>query len=367
MANPNPNSAKPWKVDYAKTSRSSCKTCKNSIVKGSLRIAKMVTARQFEGIMPMWNHADCVLMHRGQFQKINDLEGFDALQIEDQDKIKKYLHDLDDNSVPATFEKTEIDGIEDSFIEKAKSSRSTCKSCNQKIVKGEVRISTTADPENPWYRGTMSAWRHAKCFIEIGWWTSPVEKMSGWDNLSDEDKQAVKDMTEQYIKSGKIDPKHKLEENDSGHFPNKKTKMSKGDTEASEENAKKLKKQTKKGGLVIDALGFLKTLVAGMFGRIPLETDVPGGMKGMEDIPSDLVDTVKYLKKAKTQLEHLQSQNEELKATNVLAKSKLEKEFAVVQLSATHQKELEAFADDQRPLMEMIYKACLYKQVQKVK
>eukprot|EP01018_Ginkgo_biloba_P034178 Gb_33060 [translate_table: standard] len=54
-----------------------------------------------------------------------------------------------------------------------------------------VRISTTADPDNPWFHGTLAAWRHAKCFLEMGWWTCAMDKMSGWDSLTAEDKQAV--------------------------------------------------------------------------------------------------------------------------------------------------------------------------------
>jgi hypothetical protein len=50
----------------------------------------------------------------------------------------------------------------------------------------------------------MPAWRHAKCFLEIGWWTRPMEKMSGWDKLSEEDKKAIQSMAEQYIEGGKL-------------------------------------------------------------------------------------------------------------------------------------------------------------------
>ncbi|GLJ41544.1 hypothetical protein SUGI_0859760 [Cryptomeria japonica] len=360
------NSSKPWKVEYAKSSRSSCKTCKKPIEKSTLRIAKMVTARQYEGVMPMWNHAECILNHRDQFQNIEDLEGFDALQIEDQEMIKKYLHDLEDKSILTAFEKSEIDGIGDSFIEKAKSSRSTCKSCNQKILKGEERISTTADPDNPWYHGTMAAWRHAKCFLEIGWWTSPMEKMSGWDKLSEEDKQAVQSMAEQYIEGGKSDPKHKLEEDQNTRPSRKKAKNLEGHIEAPKKIDESLTMQVKLAGLVTNPLEFLKTLVGDIFGRIPLQTDDPKTIEKMEDVPVDIADTVKYLRNAKAQLEHLQAYNEDLKMTNALAKEKLEKEFSSVQLLAIHRKELETFADDQRPLMEVIYKACQYKQMQKL-
>jgi hypothetical protein len=49
MANP----PKPWKIEYAKSSRSTCKTCKKTIDKDVLRIAKMVAATQFDGFMPV--------------------------------------------------------------------------------------------------------------------------------------------------------------------------------------------------------------------------------------------------------------------------------------------------------------------------
>lgn len=49
MANP----PRPWKAEYAKSGRSSCKTCKSPIDKEQLRLGKMVTATQFDGFMPV--------------------------------------------------------------------------------------------------------------------------------------------------------------------------------------------------------------------------------------------------------------------------------------------------------------------------
>jgi hypothetical protein len=45
---------KPWKAEYAKSSRSSCKTCKTPIAKEVLRLGKMVQATQFDGFMPVY-------------------------------------------------------------------------------------------------------------------------------------------------------------------------------------------------------------------------------------------------------------------------------------------------------------------------
>lgn len=44
---------KPWKVEYAKSGRSSCRTCKSSIEKEQLRLGKMVQSPKFDGLMPV--------------------------------------------------------------------------------------------------------------------------------------------------------------------------------------------------------------------------------------------------------------------------------------------------------------------------
>jgi hypothetical protein len=85
------------------------------------------------------------------------------------------------------------DGGDGEFaIENAKSSRSACKSCGEKITKGEVRISTMVASDNARFRGKVPAWRHAKCFLTMGVWTSTLATMPGWDSLSAEDQTTVK-------------------------------------------------------------------------------------------------------------------------------------------------------------------------------
>lgn len=44
---------KPWRGEYAKSSRSTCKTCKSAINKEGFRIGKMIQAPQFDGVMPV--------------------------------------------------------------------------------------------------------------------------------------------------------------------------------------------------------------------------------------------------------------------------------------------------------------------------
>ncbi|XP_068640410.1 poly [ADP-ribose] polymerase 1 [Aristolochia californica] len=172
------NPPKPWKAEYAKSSRSSCKSCKIPIDKEKLRLGKMVAASQFDGFMPMWNHADCILKKSNQIKSLDDVEGIDLLRWEDQQKIKKYIegNSMNISAVPSI----------EYAIEVSQTSRASCKICSQKIVKGNIRVSTKNDGQG---RKGLT-WHHVNCFIEV----SPsvqVEKIAGWDNLSAEDKESV--------------------------------------------------------------------------------------------------------------------------------------------------------------------------------
>ncbi|XP_022145931.1 poly [ADP-ribose] polymerase 1 isoform X2 [Momordica charantia] len=175
MANPQ----KPWKVEYAKSSRSSCKTCKKPIDKENLRFGKMVQATQFDGFMPMWNHASCILKKAKQIKSVDDVEGLDSLRWEDQQKIRKYV---EDSAAAAAVADTPVE----CGIEVAQASRAACKLCKQKIMKGEVRLSTALDGKGA--KGL--AWHHANCYMEQSPSTQ-VEKLAGWQSLPASDQAAV--------------------------------------------------------------------------------------------------------------------------------------------------------------------------------
>ncbi|XAR61125.1 NAD(+) ADP-ribosyltransferase [Bertholletia excelsa] len=177
MANP----PKPWKAEYAKSGRSSCKTCKKPIDKESFRLGKMVQATQFDGFMPMWNHAECILKKAQQIKSLENVEGIELLRWEDQQKIRKYLEGGCPQSTPSAAA-----GVVEYGIEVSKTSRATCRGCDQKIMKGEVRVSVKPDGQ-----GAKSlAWNHFNCFMKL-YPTTQVEKMSGWNSLSGPDQAAV--------------------------------------------------------------------------------------------------------------------------------------------------------------------------------
>ncbi|KAL6214589.1 hypothetical protein ACLB2K_014021 [Fragaria x ananassa] len=199
-----PQNQKPWKVEYAKSSRSSCKTCRNPIEKENIRFGRMVQATQFDGFMPMWNHASCIMKKAKQIKSTDDIDGLELLRWEDQKKIRDYVQS-GASAGPAGPSLDTKTTSKASGIEVSQTSRATCRLCSQRILKGEVRISTK--PEGQGARGL--AWHHAKCFMESSPSTQ-VEKLSGWETIPVSDQAAVSAL----LKDGK-----KVEAQESKEIP----------------------------------------------------------------------------------------------------------------------------------------------------
>uniref|UniRef100_A0A672YT45 Poly [ADP-ribose] polymerase n=1 Tax=Sphaeramia orbicularis TaxID=375764 RepID=A0A672YT45_9TELE len=150
-----------YKAEYAKSGRASCKKCKDNIAKDSLRMAIMVQSPMFDGKVPHWHHFSC-FWQRAAAQSTADIAGFSDLRWEDQEKVKKAIESGGAGTGGgAKGEKT----LNDFAVEYAKSNRSTCKGCEQKIEKDQIRISKkTIDPEKP-QLGLIDRWYHTACFV----------------------------------------------------------------------------------------------------------------------------------------------------------------------------------------------------------
>ncbi|KAI5063068.1 hypothetical protein GOP47_0021615 [Adiantum capillus-veneris] len=99
--------------------------------------AEVVSATQFEGYMTVWNHASCIFKKKAQIKLLEDIEGIDNLRWDDQQKVRAYF----ENSAPSCggdSAKGVADG--DYAIEATKSSQAACKSCNEKIEKGQYDV-----------------------------------------------------------------------------------------------------------------------------------------------------------------------------------------------------------------------------------
>ncbi|XP_036864787.1 poly [ADP-ribose] polymerase 1 isoform X1 [Manis javanica] len=188
-----------YRVEYAKSGRASCKKCGDSIAKDSLRMAIMVQSPMFDGKVPHWYHFSC-------FWKVGhcirhpdvEVEGFSGLRWDDQQKIKKTAEaggvtDKGADGGGSKMEKT----LGDFAAEYAKSNRSTCKGCMEKIEKGQVRLSKKMlDPEKP-QLGVIDRWYHPGCFVnnreELGFCAEyTASQLKGFSLLTAEDKEALK-------------------------------------------------------------------------------------------------------------------------------------------------------------------------------
>ncbi|OMO78424.1 hypothetical protein CCACVL1_14378 [Corchorus capsularis] len=181
-ANPLP---KPWKAEYAKSDRLSCKTCKNIIAMEVFRLGKMVLATQFYGFMPMWqwHHANCILQQANQINSVDDVEGIESLRWEDQQRIRNYVNNAEPETANTAIDTPPAMGY---AIEVSQTSCATCKHCSQMIMKGEVRIASK--PKGQGSRGLV--WNHASCFSKLSPATQ-VEKLPGWESLSSSDQATV--------------------------------------------------------------------------------------------------------------------------------------------------------------------------------
>ncbi|NWV17155.1 DNLI3 ligase, partial [Origma solitaria] len=87
-------------VDYAKRGTAGCKKCKEKIVKGMVRIGKIVPNPFTEsgGDMKEWYHVKCIFEKLDKarattkkIEDITDLEGWEELQDEEKEVINKYI------------------------------------------------------------------------------------------------------------------------------------------------------------------------------------------------------------------------------------------------------------------------------------
>ena len=115
----------------------------------------------------MWFHYGC-FFKKNKPKQIGEIDGIANLRWEDQEKIKANFGASDSaSSATASSKGDEIDGsLADYQVEYAKSSRSTCKVCDNKLQKGEVRVAIMVDGDSKYTSGKIPSWHHLDCFTE---------------------------------------------------------------------------------------------------------------------------------------------------------------------------------------------------------
>ena len=82
------------------------------------------------------------------------------------------------------------------FADHAKSNRSTCKKCKQKLDNGVLRLAKSG--YNPFGPGPMKLWHHVNCMFEVfagqRRTTARIETpedIEGWSDLEEEDQEEI--------------------------------------------------------------------------------------------------------------------------------------------------------------------------------
>ncbi|CAH2107562.1 unnamed protein product [Euphydryas editha] len=211
----------PYQVEYAKSGRAACKACKNKINQGVLRIAIMVQSAFHDGKQPNWHHEECFFKKKCP-DNIAEIANFNKLKNDDQNRIKSMLGNSSGIVMPAEKGKkgkaskrdnSEKAALLNYSIEYSKSSRATCKHCDIKICKDEIRVSKLAyDPKY----GDHPMWHHLNCFAEKKneyLFLAGGEDLPGFKNLKKEDQKLVKETIkackadEVPVKKLKLEPK----------------------------------------------------------------------------------------------------------------------------------------------------------------
>ncbi|KAM8832738.1 poly [ADP-ribose] polymerase 1 [Spinachia spinachia] len=217
-----------YKAEYAKSGRASCKKCKENIAKDSLRMAIMVQSPMFDGKVPHWHHFSCFWL-RAAAQSPADISGYSDLRWEDQEKVKKAIESggatggKGEQKSGAKGQKT----LNEFAVEYAKSNRSTCKGCDQKIEKDQIRVSKkTVDAEKP-QLGLIDRWYHTACFVsrreELVFKSEySAAQLKGFNALRAEDKEEL----EKRLPAVKTEGKRQSDEVDG---PSKKQKKEEED------------------------------------------------------------------------------------------------------------------------------------------
>ncbi|XP_077299838.1 poly-(ADP-ribose) polymerase [Arctopsyche grandis] len=198
----------PFQSEYAKSGRAKCRGCKEQIGAGDLRMAVMVQSAFFDGKQPNWYHYSCFFAKQRP-KTVADIENFTTLRYEDQEKIKKSIESCGSGVVLPDVKGKKgakgkkrsngdsvVSALSDFAVEYSKSSRATCRVCEIKITKGEVRISKKVfDTEVGQKFGGQALWHHVTCFTkdrsDLMFWACG-DVLPGFNSLKKEDKEMVK-------------------------------------------------------------------------------------------------------------------------------------------------------------------------------
>lgn len=227
----------PFRAEYAKTGRASCKSCKKQIQKEELRLAALVPSPFHEGVLTNWYHFDCFFQKRRP-KSIAEFAHITSLRFEDQKRVEEEIGKLQ-GEVPANLKgkkrkeaekQAEKMQFADFLAEYAKSGGSTCRLCEEKISKNALRLGKLdRDSKRAKMYGPMKQWWHVECFEKVREdleFFASADKIPDFELLEEEDKKMLQKKFPS-IKNSEV----KKEAAENGEGPSNPKKRKKDETD----------------------------------------------------------------------------------------------------------------------------------------
>uniref|UniRef100_A0A915HV21 Poly [ADP-ribose] polymerase n=1 Tax=Romanomermis culicivorax TaxID=13658 RepID=A0A915HV21_ROMCU len=133
----------PYTVEYAKSSRASCKGCKMPIDKDAIRFGIM--SSHFDGRIPMWHHWPCFWRKVRFGADESDFHGLEKIRWDDQEKVREQIKNNpkgSNNDGRRSTMSSNGGSPSAAAVWAVEYSKGICKCrlCDAKISKGEMRI-----------------------------------------------------------------------------------------------------------------------------------------------------------------------------------------------------------------------------------
>ncbi|KAI6197693.1 Poly [ADP-ribose] polymerase [Aphelenchoides besseyi] len=202
MSDPNATKEPPFGAEYAKSGRSNCKTCKQTIAQGELRMSTRFPSPYFDGIQDNWHHYNC--FWKRPHKEINEaaINRFDVLKWVDQERIRAHIRLVTEH--PDDYQEVKAEMVK---AEYAKSSVGKCHECKEKMAKGELRLQ---------YK---TSFYHPKCLFDLNIWKQSASDMEDFDNLTDGDKEWLDSIFSSSSSQGTSGIKRKSDVDDNENCP----------------------------------------------------------------------------------------------------------------------------------------------------
>nr|GEW76537.1 polynucleotide 3'-phosphatase ZDP isoform X1 [Tanacetum cinerariifolium] len=149
-----------------------------------------------------WYHVGCFFPRDEGLASAEIFEGFSDLKSSDQEKLKKLVTGVDyetDEDEEAAQEKKNATK-EKIIVEYAKSGRSSCKKCSEKIESKSLRLGFSSwDPRG--FENTK--WHHMDCFFPLDADLVSAEAIEGFSELKSSDQEKLKKLVTEGGQSSK--------------------------------------------------------------------------------------------------------------------------------------------------------------------